>query len=310
MRISPETGPTINLRISPPIQGSPTEEWFDIDAYDAPIEPCVEPRVEPRGVPRIIPRIEPQPTQSGEPEPTQLDEPELTQLGEPEPTQFDEPEPEPEPEPTQFDEPQPTQFDEPEPEPEPTQFGDPIIQKAQESTQKARAAMAIKYSKKHDIQHFDIGDIVSIKVPREDRTSTDNRRLFARILEEPYSHRYRVLTYSGRIRRLIPTKELGVVDKALWLGINIPDSIKEITLALAAREASTSSRVGVSCQCKGDCNSRRCRCYKENKGCSIHCHRDEHDCGNLSGLISRTEIALVDRPRRKRARADTVGNSN
>jgi hypothetical protein len=168
--------------------------------------------------------------------------------------------------------------------------------------------MVRKYTKKHDIQHFDVGAIVSLKVPREDRTSTDNKRLFARILDEPYSHRYKVITLSGVIKRLIPTKGLGVVEQALWLDIIIPDSTKEVTLGQAAREASTSARVGVSCQCKGDCNTKRCRCYKEGKQCSVHCHRDDHDCGNLSGLASRTEIALVERPRRKRARADTVGS--
>lgn len=188
------------------------------------------------------------------------------------------------------------------------QLGDPVIEKAQKSTQKARAKMVQKYSKRHDIQHFEIGDIVSIKVPREDRTATDNRRLFGRVLEEPYSHRYKILTYSGIIKRLLPTKGLGVVDKALWSDISIPESIKEITLGFAAREASTSARVGVSCQCKGPCNTRRCRCYKEDKECSVHCHRDEHNCGNLSGLATRTELALAERPRRKRARADTVGN--
>jgi hypothetical protein len=169
--------------------------------------------------------------------------------------------------------------------------------------------MSKKYSKKHDIQHFEIGDIVSIKVPREDRTSTDNRRLFARILEEPYSHRYKVITYSGVIKRLIPTKELGVVEPALWPDILIPNSTNQVALGTAARDASTSERVGVSCQCKGHCNTKRCRCYKEGKQCSVHCHRDDHDCGNLSGLAIRTEIALVERPRRKRARADTVGNT-
>ena len=169
--------------------------------------------------------------------------------------------------------------------------------------------MAYKYIKKHNIQHFDIGAIVSLKVPREDRASTDNKRLFAHILDEPYSHRYKVITLSGIIKRLIPTKELGVVEQALWSDIIIPDSTKEVTLALAAREASTSARVGVSCQCKGDCNTKRCRCYREGKQCSVHCHRDEHNCGNLSGLAIRTEIALVERPRRKRARADTVGNT-
>ena len=57
--------------------------------------------------------------------------------------------------------------------------------------------------------------IVSLKVPREDRTSTDNKCLFGRILEEPYSHRYKVITLSGVIKRLIPTKGLGVVEQAL-----------------------------------------------------------------------------------------------
>ncbi len=59
--------------------------------------------------------------------------------------------------------------------------------------------MIRKYTKKHDIQHFKVGDIVSIKVPQEDRTSTDNKRLFARILEEPYPYRYCVLIPLGVI---------------------------------------------------------------------------------------------------------------
>jgi stage V sporulation protein SpoVS len=168
---------------------------------------------------------------------------------------------------------------------------DPIIEKAVAATQRARVSMIRKYTKKHDIQHFDIGAIVSIKVPQEDRTSTDNKRLFARILEEPYPHRYQVLTPSGIIQRLIPTKSLGVVDQALWSDILIPTSTKQVRLA--AREASTSARVGISCQCKGQCSTKRCRCYKETKECSVHCHNDDHDCGNLSGLAIRTEIVNI-----------------
>lgn len=89
--------------------------------------------------------------------------------------------------------------------------------------------MMQKYTRQHLIKHFDIGDIVSLKVPREDRTSTDNRRLFGRILEEPYSHRYKVLTSSGIIKRLIPTKELSIVDKTLWSDITILTTTKEVT---------------------------------------------------------------------------------
>ncbi|KFY99256.1 hypothetical protein V500_01428 [Pseudogymnoascus sp. VKM F-4518 (FW-2643)] len=132
-----------------------------------------------------------------------------------------------------------------------TPIPDPIIERAIAATQRARVSMIRKYTKKHDIQHFDIGAIVSIKVPREDRTSTDNKRLFARILEEPYPHRYRVLTLSGIIQRLMPTKSLGLVEQALWADILIPTSTKQVTLRRAAREASTSARVGISCQLVG-----------------------------------------------------------
>ncbi|RFU23828.1 hypothetical protein B7463_g12511, partial [Scytalidium lignicola] len=171
--------------------------------------------------------------------------------------------------------------------------------------------MVEKYSKRHDIQHFDIGDIVALKIPREDRTVTDNRRLYGQILDEPHPHRYKVITQSGIINRLMPTKDLGVVDKSLWPDITIPESTKQVTLTLAAREASTSQRIRISCQCKGQCNTKRCRCFKEGKNCTVHCHKDEHDCGQLSDLAIRTEKALVEPPehsKRKRARADTMGN--
>ena len=72
--------------------------------------------------------------------------------------------------------------------------------------------MVRKYTKKHDIQHFKVRAIVSIKIPREDRTSTNNKRLFACILEEPYPHRYKVLTLSSIITRLILTKGIRVID--------------------------------------------------------------------------------------------------
>lgn len=76
--------------------------------------------------------------------------------------------------------------------------------------------MAQKYSKCDNIQHFEIGNIVSLKVPREDRTSTDNQRLFRRILYEPYPYGYKVVTLSGNLKPLIPPKELGSVKEALW----------------------------------------------------------------------------------------------
>ena len=62
---------------------------------------------------------------------------------------------------------------------------DPVIERAIAATQRARISMVRKYTKKHDIQHFYIGAIVSIKVPRPDRTSTDNKRFLDEFQKSP-----------------------------------------------------------------------------------------------------------------------------
>ncbi|KAH8799152.1 hypothetical protein F5884DRAFT_758635 [Xylogone sp. PMI_703] len=48
------------------------------------------------------------------------------------------------------------------------------------------------------------------------------------------------------INRLMPIKDLGIVDQRLWSDIDIPETTKQVTLTLAAREASTSQRIGIS----------------------------------------------------------------
>jgi hypothetical protein len=61
-------------------------------------------------------------------------------------------------------------------------------------------------------------------------------------------------------------------------------------------KALTSDRILISCSCKGKCASRRCRCFKEGKRYSVHCHVDvEHNCGFLAGLANRTEVALKEK---------------
>jgi hypothetical protein len=75
--------------------------------------------------------------------------------------------------------------------------------------------MTKKYIKRHDIQHFNIRDIVFIKVLKEDRTSINNKHLFKHILKEPYSYKYKVITLLGIIKHLIPTKGIRAIKHAL-----------------------------------------------------------------------------------------------
>jgi len=52
----------------------------------------------------------------------------------------------------------------------------------------------------------------------------------------------------------------------------------------------------VSCNCKKSCDSRRCLCFKNGLECSIYCHSDDHDCGNMKPVAQRTERSLLPRP--------------
>ena len=63
-----------------------------------------------------------------------------------------------------------------------------------------------------------------------------------------------------------------------------------ITLHAVTALESTSTLVSIDCNCKG-----RCRCLKNQVGCSVYCHSDDHDYGNLCLLETRTEMAHVDR---------------
>lgn len=51
-----------------------------------------------------------------------------------------------------------------------------------------------------------IDAIVALEAPREDRAFANKKRLFRRILEEPYLYRYKVLTLLRVIQRSISIK--------------------------------------------------------------------------------------------------------
>ena len=178
----------------------------------------------------------------------------------------------------------------------------------------SRKSMAKRYSKHYEIDEFVAGDIVALKLPKGARTTTDMRRIFGRILSVPHNHRYEVQTEYGVLDRLLPTRELMRVPKSLANSIPVIGPKKRVSMKKVGEEASTSERVIISCKCKGLCATNRCRCFKEKKKCSVHCHDSaEHDCGFLASLALRTELAIIAKPLKgslkgtKRQRANTAG---
>ena len=124
-----------------------------------------------------------------------------------------------------------------------------------------------RYNKRHNVEIFEVEDIISVGIPREDRAKTDNKRLYCRIIAKPHPDRHQLLSQYGILIGLYPTKALQRASPMLEHEFPIfsAENIEHqttITLANAARQASTSVRVSVSCTCKLRCTGRcRCVCY-------------------------------------------------
>ena len=166
----------------------------------------------------------------------------------------------------------------------------------------ARTNMAGKYNRHHQVESFAIGQYVTIRIPREDRAATDNKRILCRVVDIAGSDGrpgYKLRCQYGLLQKMCPTSALASVSAAIQKEkgelISLSNSGNEITLAHAASKASTSNKAGVSCNCKKSCDTRRCRCFKNSLQCSIYCHNDDYDCGNLKPLAQRTELSLVPR---------------
>lgn len=140
---------------------------------------------------------------------------------------------------------------------------------------------------------------MSIAVPRLDRTSTDDKRVFGKVLDMPQHDRYEIGTPYGVLDRLYPTNQLLPLDESIE--VNIPlGYLPKVTLHFVALQESSSTSTIVHCNCKKNCSTKRCKCRREGVDCSIACHEEGHDCRNLSTMATRTQKGLAKRGTRHR----------
>ena len=126
-------------------------------------------------------------------------------------------------------------------------------------------------------------------VPRLDKTSTDNKGVFGKVLDMPKDNRYEIVTPYGILDCLYPTNQLLPLDESIE--VNVPSgNLPKVSLHFVAAKENSSDATMVHCGCKKDCSSRRRKCKKEGIHCSIACHDEGHDCGNLSTVTGK-EVA-------------------
>jgi hypothetical protein len=128
-------------------------------------------------------------------------------------------------------------------------------------------------------QKYQQGDLVTISVPRIDRSSTDRSTLPCKVLDISEHGLHTLGCKSGIIDTLYSASEI------LPLGpVTFPelDNIPNITVSVrqAARSQASSTTTGARCACKGQCTDGRCKCKKVGVFCSSGCHPNSSKCCN------------------------------
>jgi hypothetical protein len=142
------------------------------------------------------------------------------------------------------------------------------------NTQRKVRAMETRYNKVNKVEVFEHGDLVRLKIAVEDRCSTDNKRIFCRVVEVKHGNRYGLQCQYGILQGFYRTKN---IDRLVaTIPHHIPTfkngSHRMLSLREAAHLQSPAELMQVRCGCKGNCNTIRCKCFKAKVECTLHCH--------------------------------------
>jgi hypothetical protein len=192
---------------------------------------------------------------------------------------------------------------------------DRVTKQRNSNNNQAGPRRVTRFSKNEVVEQFAMGDIVALRFPKGPRTSTDMRRVFGRVVSIPYENHYEIQTQWGIVGRVLPVIELMRVAKSVADEIKVHGPETELSLAEvaeAAEHASIAEGEFIFCKCAGVCDTKRCRCYKEGRKCSVYCHElADQNCGILAGLALQGGPALEGNSTQKRGtkrqRANTTG---
>lgn len=147
-----------------------------------------------------------------------------------------------------------------------------LTTRVQEFQEGVRTRMKNKYARNHKVVVFQENDIVTLRIPKEDRAATDNHRVVVMLKSILHEGRHQIQTRFGILDRLYPTGELNavpLVDQKHYKADLLAAPSKNISLHAVAGKIATSNRVAVSCNCKKSCTTQSgCRCQRNNVKCS------------------------------------------
>ncbi|CAB5215589.1 unnamed protein product [Rhizophagus irregularis] len=121
------------------------------------------------------------------------------------------------------------------------------------------------------IKEYQIGDLVRVAVPKIDRFSVDRPTLPCKIMEKTENNKYSLGSKFGIIGVYYSASELEPLGTETFPELEVIP-LNKISIREAARLQSAGLVSGGICNCKGECNSNKCRCKKAGGDCSSRCH--------------------------------------
>ena len=128
---------------------------------------------------------------------------------------------------------------------------------------------------------FNVGDLVTLKIPANDHFKTDRPNLSCKIIEKLYKNNYRLgckfgileTTYNGNNLEPMALNSLPELN-------NIPNNTISVREASKMQNISENEVSDIKCQCKKTfCSTNRCICKKKGRNCNTNCHPGQ-DCNN------------------------------
>jgi hypothetical protein len=133
-----------------------------------------------------------------------------------------------------------------------------------------------------------VGDVVYFSVENVDKNKTDPGTLTVVVIGIDYKKNgplYRVASAKGPLKERYHRNKLTIIPsvtpKLMGLEevLQTHEGMAEISVRQALSHRSLHGRQGMRrCDCKGDCQTSRCSCFRSGHKCNSRCHRSNSKC--------------------------------
>jgi len=159
-----------------------------------------------------------------------------------------------------------------------------IRDQAKQNMAKAAAKMKTSYNnaKKVKVVKLQIGDGVTVRIPRHDRGVCDMKRMPGVVVGKKQGT-YKIRTEYGMLQRRYRTDEL---QKCAYLSVSSSgwENDPIITLRSAAKQFNRRKEDVSHCNCTSGCKNNRCRCFKRGLECTTRCHSGKSCRNTVTGM--------------------------